>query len=76
MVADVNRPDVSAPPTAPTTHDLKCWPEPFAALLDGKSWWYPGTADPEAASVLSIRNHARLSGIEWRLPPAAAREQR
>lgn len=48
----------------------------IAALLDGKSWWYPGTADPQAASVLSIRNHARLSGIEWRLPPAAATEPR
>ena len=42
--------------------------DPFALGLDPNLWWYPGTSSPDSAEVLRIRNHATLTGIEWRLP--------
>ena len=39
-----------------------------AVLLDDALWWYPGTAFPDSARILRIRNHGTLTGIEWRLP--------
>jgi hypothetical protein len=35
-------------------------------------WWYPGTVDPDSASVIEIRDRQSITGIEWRLPPIAA----
>jgi hypothetical protein len=35
-------------------------------------WWYPGTAVFDSARAIEIRDHATVTGIEWRLPPAQA----
>lgn len=32
------------------------------------AWYYPGTFDPDSAAVVSVRDHAIVSEIEWRLP--------
>jgi hypothetical protein len=55
----------------------------FTGLADGEyyvatslqnelSWWYPGTADGDAALPIVIHDHATVSGIEWRLPEGAS----
>ncbi len=34
----------------------------------GPYWWYPGTWDWEAAEVISIEDHSKVTGVEWCLP--------
>jgi hypothetical protein len=40
----------------------------LAAELEGGTWWFPGTANPDSAGIVEMMDHATVSGIEWRLP--------
>ena len=43
----------------------------IAADIAGSPWWYPGTREFDSAQVIHIRDHATVTGIEWKLPADA-----